>query len=558
MRKLLGNSDEQSRFGILVWTVLFLSAAYQVICAFQTPQFLLQHALVLDDAFYYFQVARNAADLGWVTFDGIHATSGIQMLWEGFLYLLALFFSGKMEFLQAILVLCVLFNTLAGVLLNHLGRSLYSKEGGYVAVLIWSGYMVRLSPTLMGMEYSLHVVIILCTISVWWKLWTNPHSVSSKQMVILGVLLTLNFWTRLDSAVYSVLIFLTVSIVLYRSLPDRKDLWKRMVLLALLPAVGAVGYVILCRSLAGTFIPISGLVKHHYASHFFDGYTWADSFPKCMDWYWRIQARTLLNNLIPISFAGTEFGSRHWCLLLITIIAVFFAAKSIYSGRIRNPIPYRAGTFLLLLLIFGLLHVALVVKTIGNFSYVTNHYYGWLFITWCLGAAITIPYVLSLIRPAPVRRSLAFVLLLAFFVPHIWLIVLRTRAPYRPNLNNRRWEAAAWINSNLPPTARIGAWNAGVLAYFTDRTIVNLDGLTNNREYLDFLKTKQPVETYLRKEGIEYISDVDMRDLTSPFRRDWDHSVLFRDSILWEDVEVVREDQGTPPLVLLRLKNSEQ
>src|SRR5205823_1185697 len=122
-----------------------------------------------------------------------------------------------------------------------------------------------------------------------------------------------------------------------------------------------------------------------------------------------------------------------------------------------------------------------------------------------------------------------------------------------PNLNNRRVEAASWINQHLPQTSRIGAWNAGVLGYFTDRTIVNLDGLTNDRNYLLFLKSKRPVELYLRKEGIEYVCDVDVNDLTTPYGQHWGHSELFRNNIPWKDAEIVYQDKAQQPVAILRL-----
>lgn len=61
--------------------LVFVAAAYQLNCVFQPLQFLSQYVLVLDDAFYYLQIARNIALYGWATFDRIHAASGIQLLW---------------------------------------------------------------------------------------------------------------------------------------------------------------------------------------------------------------------------------------------------------------------------------------------------------------------------------------------------------------------------------------------------------------------------------------------------------------------------------------------
>lgn len=544
---------DQRAGNTLAWLALLAASGYQIYtAAFTSTQFILQYTLVLDDAFYYFQIARNIARLGWATFDGIHASSGIQLLWEGILCLLARFFTGRIEFLRAVLVTCAVLNTISGVLLYRLARSLYSPKAGIAAILIWSGFMVRLTPTMMGMEYSLHAVVILCTMTLFWRVWSNAESFSLKNTIILGLFLTLNFWTRLDSALYSLLILFSAVLIFH--LKDDAVFRERIVFLVSPLVIGAVAYVIICKSLAGTSVPISGLVKHQYATHFFDGYGWRTALHNYLEWYGRIQGRTVLNLVIPLTFAGTAYGIRHWTILSATLIAVLYACISIYQKRRSDPMVFRALTFVLLLLLSAIIHVALIVGTIGQFGVISNHYYAWLFLTWCLAAAIFVAYILSLIGSKTIRQTAILLLLLGLLLPNLWLILRQRSKIITPNLNNRRVETASWINQHLPQTSRIGAWNAGILAYFTDRTTVNLDGLTNDRNYLMFLKSKQPVEVYLRKESVEYVCDVDMNDLTTPYGQHWGHSKLFRNNIPWKHAEIVYQDKAQQPLVILRLK----
>ena len=134
---------------------LILALIFQIYCAIQPIKFLLEHLFVMDDAFYYFQIAQNFVNDGWVTFDGIHSSSGIQLLWGLILFMAAKFVNGDVEFLRTILFLSVLLNTVAGIMLWRLGRKLYSIEVGDLATILWSGFMIGLAPTMMGMEYSL-------------------------------------------------------------------------------------------------------------------------------------------------------------------------------------------------------------------------------------------------------------------------------------------------------------------------------------------------------------------------------------------------------------------
>ena len=68
--------------------------------------------------------------------------------------------------------------------------------------------------------------------------------------------------------------------------------------------------------------------------------------------------------------------------------------------------------------------------------------------------------------------------------------------------------AARWIASTDPGEKRYAAWNAGILGYYCDCTLVNLDGLVNSVAY--FESRKKPgscITDYLRNEEIEFVVD---------------------------------------------------
>ena len=75
------------------------------------------------------------------------------------------------------------------------------------------------------------------------------------------------------------------------------------------------------------------------------------------------------------------------------------------------------------------------------------------------------------------------------------------------------YAAAGWIASHLPAEATIGAWNAGMLAFFSQRRVVNLDGLVNSREF--FLADRHDLCAYFDREDIDYL--VDAFDVERPF-----------------------------------------
>ena len=64
------------------------------------------------------------------------------------------------------------------------------------------------------------------------------------------------------------------------------------------------------------------------------------------------------------------------------------------------------------------------------------------------------------------------------------------------------WEAALVANRLVPVGERIGAFNAGLLGYACERTVINLDGLAND----EILKTTS-IYDYVRSEQIVWIVD---------------------------------------------------
>src|SRR5688500_4456686 len=67
-------------------------------------------SLIIDDTYYYLQTAWNTKQLGFVTFDGLHPTNGVQLLWFAIILLLAMLAKTKTALLFATLVVSFLLN----------------------------------------------------------------------------------------------------------------------------------------------------------------------------------------------------------------------------------------------------------------------------------------------------------------------------------------------------------------------------------------------------------------------------------------------------------------
>lgn len=66
------------------------------------------------------------------------------------------------------------------------------------------------------------------------------------------------------------------------------------------------------------------------------------------------------------------------------------------------------------------------------------------------------------------------------------------------------YDAALWIRANAPETAVFAMKDAGTVGYFSGRSVVNLDGVVNNRELQRALRD-QDLAGYLRRKKVGYL-----------------------------------------------------
>jgi hypothetical protein len=415
--------------------------------------------------------------------------------------------------------------------------------------------MLGLLPMLIGVAYPLQMVILLAILSVWWTIHVDPASNGSPgRLQLLGVLLTLHYWIRLDSASLSILVAFAAALSLFRMHRSVPELARQVAWLAVWPVAGAIGYVAVFLTAAHTPMPISGLVKEYYAARHFDGYGWLISLAGRVDWWANIEVRPLADI---VSAALLENNSPLFRPLPLAVVAAvgvstFWTAAQIIRERWQNAGRFRVLLFLALGWLFGAVHAASVVGRIGPFSHVTQHYYGWLLITWCLWGGLMIERLLSTSRSTVVwARPLAIAVITCIVAVNSAIAWRRLAHPVDVNatLHNRRLPVIAWIDAHVPADARIGAWNAGQIGYFSQRTVVNLDGLANDGEYLEVLEHGSLAD-YLRRERITYLVDNNALDLTMPYRAAWDHTVLPPDGTVGGPGRNVEPGQSDPIMVL--------
>jgi hypothetical protein len=85
--------------------------------------------------------------------------------------------------------------------------------------------------------------------------------------------------------------------------------------------------------------------------------------------------------------------------------------------------------------------------------------------------------------------------------------------------------AGEWISQHLPEDVVLGSWDAGVIGYYAQRRVINLDGVVNSHAYHEAMR-RQRIGSFLANEGVSMIvNHGDIENGRDPdlerYLRDW-------------------------------------
>lgn len=484
-----------------------LVAAVTVITAFWLVLILVWQdapfALTFDDAYYYFGIARNVAEGHGSTFDRINSTNGYHPLW---LAMAVPFFAAGLDGIAAVRVLLafqVLMYAAAFLLVaDSIGRwvgswaAVQARRGpdssarwctavlvAVFVLLVGNPFVVKVFVN--GLESAVVLVVDAALLYVVTRsrsgaapTWCQDRS--SRWRFGVGVLLALAFLARTDAVI---LIGCLGLWVLFESWPLDRARARASIELFGPVAVTAAVYLVANQVAFGTPVQVSGLVKQ----------------------------------------AHLDTGR------MLAGLAVVAVAALVFVGTYRNHRATPSRTRLPLVLAFlrrtGWFG-AFSVLLIGYYSVLQTQQWLWyyapavLYAAWLL-TLLTADFVSSSLLEAEPTRSVGRVLGpvgALLLVPFAVAAVLQTRVFADPDLRSiqiANRDAGEWIAANLPDDAVLASWDAGVVGYFSQRRIVNLDGVVNS---LEWHRATQRGETanFLEDEGLGWVvnhgEDVDGRD----------------------------------------------
>lgn len=421
-----------------------------------------------DDAAYYFKIAANAAGGRGLTFDGINRTNGFQPLW---LYLLTAVFAvchrEPETMCRIVLLLQVVLLAGAAALLHSLVARFFSRRTVCLCLALFAFFVFI--PSANGMESAILVLFLAAALFFGASARIFARR-DARREPVFGLLLGLLVLARLD------MIFVPLVVVAFACARAIAAHGERRLHIA--RAAGLLGgiavivapYLIYNRVSFGSVMPISGALK--------------SSFP--------VVTRS--------GYALSTLGVRAWVGLLMALGYLVWSLVRLRVPPGGREVPGYFRTAMSLMAIAILLHFLHSV----------------LFMKWAVFHWHYVPYVffgvVSVCEPAermlagggPKRGDFLYrFVLAAIIVLGILTTFKNLSRPPEMDWRAAAYDAGLWARENTAREAVFAMKDAGNFGYFSERRVINLDGVVNNREYQAALRERS-LRGYLAIKGVRY------------------------------------------------------
>jgi hypothetical protein len=423
-----------------------------------------------DDAYYYFQIAHQLASGHGPSLDGETPTNGFHPLWLLLLLPGAATVSDPLLALRAGLTLGALLAVANVGWVYALLRAVGARaSSALVAAGAYAIHPTVVLDSVNGLETSLAIATQAFAFWVFVALAARSRPLALRGCAALGLAAGLMLLARTDAVV--VFAALLAGLVLREGRAWRRGLAGAFVagsvatlvvspwLLWNLASFGSVLQV------SATAIP-EQLQRAYLAQH--------GSAPAVL---WHRALEVTLRDLAragTLSPAPSPGGVRVFAAIAAGVLALQLLAPAGPARRLRRRCLRLAAPACGILATF-LVHTGVRWWT-REWYYAPLAFLGALVLGLALDHAQASARALAPGRrwAAPALTVGAALLLAAALGPH-----QRERWGLRSVHRVNQLEAATWIAQHTEPDARVGSFNAGILSFFSRRTVVNLDGAVN-------------------------------------------------------------------------------
>lgn len=181
--------------------VLFLGILFSHTYVALSPEKILMNWFRIDDAYYYFNTAKNITNGLGVTFDGINATNGFHPLWM--LICIPVFFFARYNLYLPFRILVILLGVLnagSAILLYRWISKELTKNAGMLAAIIWAfSPLIHSETSMSGLETGLSVFFFILLIKLVSESIRSETKLNNGRLVLIGSVAAMVFLSRLDN-----------------------------------------------------------------------------------------------------------------------------------------------------------------------------------------------------------------------------------------------------------------------------------------------------------------------------------------------------------------------
>lgn len=452
--------------------LLLVAAAIRLWVAWQPVELLVNKNLP-DDAFYYFSLARNLAESGRATVDGINPTNGFHPLWLLAVTPIFAAFPQPLDLpVHLALSLASLFDLVSIVLIVRLAARL----GGQARLGLAAAWLYALNPFVIlqvtnGLETSLGILTLMLFLTQF-EAWLADAG--RRAALLLGMVGGLMLLARTDSA-----FLLGLALLAAIWLQPRRQRLRSAAWVAAASLVVLLPWLLWSQAAVGVWVQESGLaipyaIRARLAMEHGPGLG-----PQlAAGWAQLTNTATWLRG----DFTGLPLaaGLLLWALVL--------------PGLRRTSPPERAIS--LSLLASG---VVLVFFHAGLRWYPRLWYFVPLSVAFALCAAVWMKA-----NAAHPRRIQLFVGVTSLYFVLVGTLVWQVGFyPWQREM----WAAKNWLSENVPAGSRAASFNSGIYTYYSQATVINLDGVVNHNAFVAI--QQRELLAYMQLAGVNFLVDTD-------------------------------------------------
>ncbi|HJX28357.1 MAG TPA: hypothetical protein VJ885_10620, partial [Thermoanaerobaculia bacterium] len=393
--------------------------------------------------------------------------------------------------LRGALALELLLHAAASFLLIGLFRRYTSPGVALVGGLCWLANPLAIFLAFQGVEAALYALCLVLLLRVAARFAEAPDRAAPLPHVLLGGALALCFLARTEAGILAA-VTCAVAPALRGERPWSRSGLRSAFLIGAAFTLCILPWFVFCWFATGTPWQTSGVMKALWANHFMGEMSVGQRVGRAATLVGRFWLASPWLRTLGSPFEG--INTFAWAGMLPAAVGLLLAARRAEDRPLILWSAWLLGTTILTGAVYGLFY--------------------WDIQVWYRAQPAILLFVLSFVwiartgtalagRWRLVFRTVVPLLLLALSLREAWSFFDHPPIiyPWQRDFHSSQAE----FEKLVPPGEAIGCFNAGIPAFFSERRVVNLDGLVNG-SVVPYYRAGE-LDRYFRDEKIRYIAD---------------------------------------------------